>query len=83
MSAPWCCPREVGGEERRRLVGVGVGPVAQSFAGDLAQPRVVVAGTVDAVTVELIGEICIDVGVRRNGETYCRTKHESRQEATL
>jgi uncharacterized protein (DUF342 family) len=73
MSAPWWCP--VGGEECRRLVGVGVGAVAQSFTGDLAQPGVVVAGTVDAVTVELIGEICIDVGVCGSGETNCRTEH--------
>ena len=47
------------------IVAVGVQSSAQPVASDLAQPCVAVPLAVDAIAVELVGEIGVDVGVRR------------------
>src|SRR6185437_1103670 len=74
VGAPWQVVRQ----EFRRLFGGCVQAVAQSLTGDLGKPRVVIARTVDAVAVQLIREIGVDVGVRRGGQRN-RGGHDGRQ----
>src|SRR5271156_2850613 len=60
--------RQVAGKKLGGLVGGVVYAVSESLTGDLGQPRVVVAGPVNAVAMKLVGEIGIHVGVRRGGQ---------------
>ena len=53
--------------ELLRRVGVRIEAVVQSLAGDLGDPGVVVTLAEDAVGVQGIGEIGIDIGVRGGG----------------
>jgi hypothetical protein len=55
---------EVGFEERRRGKRGLVDPGGQLLADEFGQPGVLVAGSVDAVGVQLVGEVGVDVGVR-------------------
>src|SRR5277367_1322156 len=51
--------RQVAGKKLGGLVGGVVYAVSESLTGDLGQPRVVVAGPVNAVAMKLVGEISI------------------------
>jgi len=59
---------QVGGDEIDRLVHIAVDAGIQPLADNLAHPRIEIAGTVDPVTVELIGEAAIDISMRRCGQ---------------
>jgi hypothetical protein len=61
------CPPRLFEDELGRLVRIRVHAVAQPFTDDLADPGVVVPLAVNALRVQLVGEVGVDIGVRRRG----------------